>query len=101
MFRAMVEQAPLGVALIDSFTGRIDEVNERFAAIVGRTREEVTSTDWFQFTHPEDLPKQRENMARLNAGEITGYQMNKRYVRPDGSPTWISLTVAPVTVDTG
>ncbi len=101
LFRAMVEQAPLGVALADSVTARISEVNERFARIVGRTREELTSIDWIQITHPDDLPEQLNKMAQLNAGEIPGYQMNKRYVRPDGSPIWISLTVAPVIVETG
>jgi PAS domain S-box-containing protein len=101
LFRAMVEQAPLGVALADSVTARISEVNEQFARIVGRTREELTSIDWIQITHPDDLPEQLDKMARLNAGEITGYQMNKRYVRPDGSPIWISLTVAPVIVEAG
>ncbi len=97
-FRTMVEQAPLGIALTDSLSGKILEVNDRFAAIAGRTREEMIRIDWMQITHPDDLPAELTNMARLNAGEIAGFQMDKRYLRPNGAVVWISLTVASVSV---
>ncbi len=100
-FRTMVEQAPLGIVLIDSLTGQIREVNARFAAIVGCTREEMTRIDWMQITHPDDVQEDLDNMARLNAGEIPGFQMNKRYLKPDGAVVWASLTVAPITVAPG
>jgi PAS domain-containing protein len=44
-YRTMFEQSPLGVALIDSLTGQIDEVNPRFAAIAGRTRAQMAGID--------------------------------------------------------
>ncbi len=95
-FRSMFEQAPLGVALIDSLTGQIHEVNLRFAEIAGRTREEMATIDWMSITHPDDVQAGVDNMARMNAGEIPGFQMNKRFIRPDGSLVWISMTIAPV-----
>jgi two-component system CheB/CheR fusion protein len=36
-FKTMFNEAPLGIALIDSLTGRIHEVNPMFAKIAGRT----------------------------------------------------------------
>ncbi len=98
-FRTIFEEAPLGVALVDSFTGRIYEVNQRFAEIVGRTREEIGSIDWMSITHPDDIQEDLDNMALLNAGRIPGFNMNKRYRRPDGSYVWVSLTAAPITVE--
>ncbi|HRZ86748.1 MAG TPA: PAS domain S-box protein [bacterium] len=97
-FRTMFEQAPLGIALIDSLTARIYEVNSRYAEIAGRTREEMTSIDWVRITHPDDVRADLDNMALLNAGKIPGYRMEKRYIRPDGSIVWVSMTVAPLTV---
>jgi PAS domain S-box-containing protein len=97
-FRAMFEQAPLGVALIDSLTGRIDEVNPRFAEIAGRTREEMTSIDWKALTHPDDGKEDSDRMALLNSGTVPGLKMEKRCVHPDGSHIWINLTIAPLTV---
>lgn len=45
-FKTMFVQAPLGIALIDSLTGHIYEVNPRFAAIAGRSIEEMTNINW-------------------------------------------------------
>jgi len=99
--RTMFEQAPLGIALIDSLSGQIIEVNGRFAAIAGRGREEMATIDWMKITHPDDVQLDLDNMARLNAGEISGFQMNKRYLHPDGAVVWISMTIAPVTREPG
>ena len=45
-------------------------------------------------THPDDVDTDVENAARLMAGEIDSYAMEKRYLRPDGSVTWVNLTVS-------
>ncbi len=95
-FGTIFNQAPLGIALIDSFTGQIYEVNPRFAEIAGRTIEEMTTIVWMSITHPDDVQKDLDNMALLNAGKITGFNMDKRYRRPDGSFVWINMTIAPL-----
>ena len=100
-FRTMFAEAPLGIALIDSRTGRIDAVNDRFAAIAGRSREEMMASDWMRITHPDDVQAELDQMALLNAGEISGFQMNKRYLKPNGAPVWIGMTIAPVTLKPG
>ena len=98
-FRTIFEESPIGIALIDSFTGKIYEVNPKFAGIAGRTREEITNIDWMTITHPDDVQEDLDNMAALNAGKISGFNMIKRYVHPDGSFVWINMTIAPVTVE--
>ena len=100
-FRTLFEEAPLGVALIDSQTGRIYEINPRFAEIAGRAREDMVTIDWMSITHPDDIQPDLDNMARLNAGDIPGFQMDKRYLKPDGTVVWISMTIAPVSVVPG
>lgn len=95
-FSTIFERAPLGIALVDSLTGKIYEVNPRFAEIAGRSVEEMRSIDWMSITHPDDVQRDLDNMALLNAGEIPGFNMDKRYIRPDGSIAWISMTIAPL-----
>jgi two-component system CheB/CheR fusion protein len=97
-FEAMFMEAPLGIALIDSLTGRIHEVNPMFAKIAGRTVAEMRQIDWMLITHPDDVQKDLDQMARLNAGEINGFVMEKRYLHHDGSAVWINMTIAPVQV---
>ena len=96
--RAMLDQAPMGIALIDSLSGQLYEINQRFAKIVGRSREDLLTLDWMTITHPEDIQPDLDNMARLNAGEISGFNMQKRYIHSDTSIVWVSLTVAPIKV---
>ncbi|MBT3368975.1 MAG: PAS domain S-box protein, partial [Nitrospina sp.] len=98
-FREMFEQSPFGIALIGSLTGHIYELNPKFAEIAGRTVEELINVDWMSITHPDDVQKDLDNMDLLNAGKITGYNLDKRYIRPDGSHVWINMTIAPVAVE--
>lgn len=95
-FSTIFNQASFGIALIDSLTGRIQEANPRFAEIAGRTIEEMGTIDWMSITHPDDVQKDMDNMALLNAGKIPGFNMDKRYIRPDGSIAWINMTIAPL-----
>lgn len=97
-FKRLFEEAPLGIALIDSLTGQVYEVNQMFAKIAGRTMEEITQSDWMNITHPDDIQKDMDNMALLNAGKISEYQMEKRYLQKDGTSVWVSMTIAPVFV---
>jgi len=98
-FSTIFNQAPLGIALIDSFTGQIYEVNPRFAEIAGRTIEEMMTVDWMSITHPDDVQKDLDNMALLNTGKIPGFNMDKRYLLPDGSFAWINMTIAPLRLE--
>jgi PAS domain S-box-containing protein/putative nucleotidyltransferase with HDIG domain len=94
--KTIFEHAPSGIMLGDSLTGRMNDANPMAAKIAGRTIEEMCELDWMSITHPDDLQADLDNMARMNAGETNGFQMEKRFVRPDGSTVWVSMTVAPV-----
>ena len=98
-FKTMFNEAPLGIALIDSLTGRIHEVNPKFAQIAGRTIGEIMQIDWMSITHPDDVQKALDNMALLNTGKIDGFQMEKRYTRHDGTSVWINMTVAKFKIE--
>jgi diguanylate cyclase (GGDEF)-like protein/PAS domain S-box-containing protein len=98
-FKTMFMQAPLGIAIIDSLNGDFHEVNPRFAEISGRTMKQILSINWMHITHSEDLQADIDNMALLNACKIDGYQMEKRYFRPDGTVVWINMTVSPLNIE--
>jgi PAS domain S-box-containing protein len=98
-FRTMFAEAPLGIALVDSLTGRVHAVNPMFAWIAGRTVEELASTDWMSITHPDDVQEVLDSMSLMNAGKTSGFQMEKRYIHPDNTPVWIHMTVAPMEVE--
>ena len=94
-FRTIFNETPIGISLVDSNTGYIYEVNPTFAKISGRTIEEAKNINWMSITHPDDIQADLDNMAKFNRGEITGFQMEKRYILPSGDFVWILLTVVP------
>jgi PAS domain S-box-containing protein len=94
-YKKLFVEAPLGIALIDTLSGHILEVNPMFAKIAGRTVAEMSTIDWMIITHPDDVQEDLDNMALLNAGKISGFQMEKRYLHHDGKQVWINMTIAP------
>jgi len=98
-FKTIFNEAPLGIALIDSLTGHVYTVNPMFAKITDRTVDEMTNIEWMSITHPDDVQEDLDNMALMNAGKISGFQMEKRYLHHDGTPVWINMTIAPIYVE--
>lgn len=96
LFRSIFEQAAVGVAQIETATGRFVRVNQRYCEIVGVTKDEMTSMTFMAITHPEDLQADVDNMNALMAGCIREFTMEKRYCRKDGSTVWVNLTVSPM-----
>ena len=45
------------------------------------------------------MRQQMNAMARLNAEEISGFSMVKRYLHLDGAAVWINMTIAPIVVE--
>jgi PAS domain S-box-containing protein len=92
-FRRLFAQAPVGIALVHSDSGRFVEINQEYCDILGLSEAEALREDFSAVTHPEDLPEDLHNMDHLKAGEIDWYEMEKRYVRKDGTHVWAALTV--------
>jgi PAS domain S-box-containing protein len=91
-FRRLFDQSPLGTALV-SPDFRFLRVNEAFCRITGYSAGEMASLDFPAITHPEDLAADVEQARRLLAGKIDQYEMEKRYIRKDGSIVWVRLHV--------
>lgn len=91
-YRATFEQAAVGI-LHTSFEGRILRCNRRFADMLGFAPEELAGLSFQEITPPGDRPPSREALERMISGELPTASFEKRYVRKDGSLTWVSLTI--------
>ncbi|HUK65409.1 MAG TPA: bacteriohemerythrin, partial [Anaeromyxobacteraceae bacterium] len=94
-FRAIFEQAAVGIAQADERSGRFLRVNDKLCEIVGYSREDMLGQTWFQVTHPDDLLAGRASHERMVATHRS-YSRQKRYLRKDGKPVWVNVTVAPM-----
>ena len=86
----------MGIALIDSRSGRFLQVNPKFCNIVGREEEELLRTDVAGITHPDDIAQAREYSRQLVEEQLASYELDKRYIRPDGSVRWVRILVVPM-----
>ena len=95
-FRVLFEQAAVGVAQIETRSGRFVRINQRYCDIVGYSQPEMENITFQIITVPEDLDTDLHNMDLLCAGTIREFSMEKRYYRKDGSIVWVNLTVSPM-----
>lgn len=95
-YRAIFEQAAVGVSEIDAETGRFVKVNQRFCDIVGYSPEELLVRNFQGLTHPDDLPIDVQMFQKCRAGETAEYRREKRYIHKDGRIVWINLQVKKV-----
>ncbi|UCE63466.1 MAG: PAS domain S-box protein, partial [Nitrospirota bacterium] len=95
-FQAIYDQAPTGIAVIDSLSGQFKNINQRYCDIVGYSQEEMLGQTFQDITCPEDLKADLDNMKRLLEGKAETFQMEKRYFRKDGKIIWVNLTCVPL-----
>jgi PAS domain S-box-containing protein len=62
--------------------------------MVGYSREELLALNFADFTHPEDLARERALIQDLWDETATQYRMEKRYIHKDGHTVWVDLAAS-------
>ena len=92
--RAVIHQSTAGITGTD-LTGRIIFANEKFCSVLGYKERELVGKTIFEITHPGDATESRLLFRRIvTKGEP--YQLEKRYLRKDGSALWVSVSASPL-----
>lgn len=103
LFHSVFDQAPIGISIVEdkSFSYQPEQgaltMNSMFEKILGRTRAELVGIQWPDITFPEDLPADTELFKRFSSGEIDGYTLEKRFIKPDSSLVWTNMIIASIT----
>jgi PAS domain S-box-containing protein len=72
------------------------QVNDRICSIMGYSRDEIVRLTWSEMTHPDDIAADLEQFNRVLSGQINQYNMDKRFIRKDGTAVWTNLCVGCV-----
>lgn len=94
-FRVAFEQAPIGMALV-GLDGHCLKANAALVQLLGRPEAAVLASRLQDLTHPDDLPESEAQAERLLRGEADSYQIEERYLRPDGEVVWVRAGVSVV-----
>jgi len=92
-FRKMFEEGPIGMVFTNADYQFVN-VNKAFCQMLGYTKAELLQLSIADISHPDDMPKNKDLMQKSLNGEITFYQMEKRYLRKDGNSIWGNLAVS-------
>lgn len=100
LYQSVFEQAPIGIVIgggkeyITESEYGAPVINPMFENIVGRKREDLKHYQWTDLTHPDDLEADLNLFDQFKRGEIDGYTLEKRFIRPDGSIVWTNMKIA-------
>jgi diguanylate cyclase (GGDEF)-like protein/PAS domain S-box-containing protein len=94
-FEQTIANAPIGMALV-GVDGTWLEVNQALCEILGHQRDQLLTKTIHEITHPEDLDSDRALIDELLAGDRSSYNIERRYLRADGTDVWTLLTVSMV-----
>jgi diguanylate cyclase (GGDEF)-like protein/PAS domain S-box-containing protein len=64
--------------------------------MLGRTADEVIGQPLTLITHPDDVARDLQAVTDAVAGRIDVYRTEKRYVRPDGSLVWATVSESAI-----
>ena len=91
-FRSFYELGLIGMAITSPDMEWV-QCNDLLCRMLGYSREELLLKSELELTHPEELELQELQSRRVLAGEIDGYNLEKRFIRKDGGIIHTNLSV--------
>lgn len=95
-FRRIFDDAPIGISLANSLDYRFIMVNPAFCQLLGYTELELTAHSCPAISDLDDLAQEQLYAEQMLRGEISSYQMEKRYIRKNRQIVWGSLRTTAI-----
>ena len=94
-FRSIFKKSPMGIAIIDPM-GRFTEVNDYLLEALDYSLDEIRSLTFMDITHPEDRAMSADLADAARSGNSDFFEMEKRYLKKDGSTLWGRVRISAV-----
>ncbi len=91
--RAAFESAAIGIVVVGA-DGILLCANPLVASVTGYRPDELVGRSFVAFTHPDDVAEGTAIFADVVAGRQQGHQVERRYLRKDGSTIWARVTMS-------
>ncbi|ABK45679.1 multi-sensor hybrid histidine kinase [Magnetococcus marinus MC-1] len=99
-FRAYFEQSVVGMVMA-SLDRHFIDANHAFCHMLGYSRGELLKMNFPQITYPDDLERDLVQFEQLRSGQVSAFEMEKRYLHRDGHPVWGLLSATTVKDELG
>ena len=82
-FRGVFEHSLMGIAIADR-NGNLESCNAAYLRLMGYSMEELKGRHYSELLHPDDRRANLDFNQRLQAGELSSFQLECRYTHRDG-----------------
>ena len=89
-YKTTFENAAVGIAHVRP-NGNVFKVNTKFCEITGYSANELTTLNFAEITHPDDLEKENTFIQKVLTNELDSFSIEKRYRHKNGHYIWIIL----------
>ncbi|MEP1075095.1 PAS domain S-box protein [Leptolyngbya sp. FACHB-16] len=93
-FRTVFDNAPIAISLVRVDNYQIFRVNAAHYQLFGYSDAELAAMSISDLTHPDDLAEDIKQVEQMLRGEISGFQMEKRFITKKGDVILANMTVA-------
>ncbi len=100
IFQSAFEYAAVGMTY-SSLQGQWLRVNRKLCDITGYSAAELLQRSYRGITHPDDAALDGRLLEGVLTGKRASYEVEKRYIRKDGSCIWVSIQVSVVFTEAG
>lgn len=100
IFRDGFETAATPTALLDG-DGNYTRVNAAFCRLFRIQRAEIEGRSFLSLTHPDDRARDAGLLAGMRQGRQAAVEVEKRYLRPDGTLILARTSATPIAHDDG
>jgi len=97
---ASFNQAAIGIAHL-SLKGEWLTCNNKFCKIIGYEQDDLLKISIFDTTHPDEVPNTRKMIDQLLTSNVQYFSSETQYLRKDGIPVWVNVTISPVSSPSG
>lgn len=94
-FRKLFEDSPNGMVMVKKDL-KFFKANPAFCKMTGFSGKELQDLTFADITHEDDKEKDLVHVKRMLAGELNVYRTEKRYLRKNGDPFWVHVTISPI-----
>ena len=91
-FRSYFEQGLVGMAILSTQKDWV-EANERLSKMLGYKGGEFPALSWRELTHEADRDEEERHFQRIEQGIVSGFTLDKRFLRKDGVTVTASVWV--------
>jgi len=95
---AIFNSSALGITISD-LQGKILRTNPAHQLIFGYSLDDLKSMVFSDFTHPDDKKRHQVVYEKMISGEISHFNMRKRFIHKEGHIVWANVTVSLIKND--